>query len=562
MVKLLLLIAFLPFYLLAADVKIDASIDLENSEEKQPLKGSISITHDFNDKIDEKSFSLEDKPLPVEFVQQTKLSPSSPLVITFYRFTIEGKPKGLYILPAIKAIVGGQEYQSLPTTYEVGETAVPSTKTAKTQVENTNVSGKILKLDAIIQRPAQLYPGQRITVMYRYTFNDNIELTKEVLPLLQGDGFLMIGAPEVKNENQGSVSISEVSQVLEAIKPGVYKFDASHVEGYVYRTETFGSGRIYLKPMLEADAPSQTITVDPFPEKGKPASFNGAIGPFTHFATYLKSPDHMNVGDKIVLELDLTGIGQIEHAPLPALCCLPGFSGVFSQSDIPPKEEIKGTVKSFVVEMRPLTANVKAIPSIEYAYFDPKTKSYGTLTSQPIPITVTALPVQPVQPQKKEEAAPPTGQFSKTPQPIEIYGNKKLKPSDVANYRFGSWWVLMGVPLALAALLLQLYLRKYLREHKPVVKVKTSNLYLTEALKTEPSSNVFYQLLSKALIMRLVEKGKLKDAKTTPEQLPDEGVAGEVKNLLTRIEEKRFTGQEPVVDAAMIEEAKALYRKI
>jgi hypothetical protein len=172
--------------------------------------------------------------------------------------------------------------------------------------------------------------------------------------------------------------------------------------------------------------------------------------------------------------------------------------------------------------------------------------SYGTLKSKPIPIQVKALATTPhAQTPPQKGVAVPEKPFSKTPGPIEIY-----------------WWVLVLIPLALTALLVQLALRKYVENNKTSEPKKTSDLYFSEALKADPHSPVFYQLINKALILRLVEKGKLKDPKTPVDQLSAEGIAGEVKAHLMRLEEMRFAGPKTVIDDKWIAEAKALFRKI
>ena len=217
---------------------------------------------------------------------------------------------------------------------------------------------------------------------------------------------------------------------MEAVKPGSYKFDRANIQGYVYRNDPFG-GHIYLQPMLSAETPPMTITVLPFPEKGKPASFNGAIGPFSNFSAALLSSSSISVGDKIVLKIEISGQGQAANAPLPDLCCQPGFSGVFQLSDLPPVEKVSGNKKTFTVEMRPLIADIKSLPPIEFSYFIPASKTYGVLHSQAIPIAVKSLSIPPKEaPEgKKSNTPPPAADWKKVslePAPIEILGMEKM----------------------------------------------------------------------------------------------------------------------------------------
>lgn len=543
----------------ADDVTVDSVIDQSGGIwENQPLKGLISITHPAAAVVDESSFKLGNAPLTVEFVQDVKLS--NQLVLSYYKFNIEGKPKGLQILPSVTVKVGNKEYVSPQSTYQVGAVAAAVAPAEK-------AGGKsILKLESSLRGPAEIYPGTRFKVVYHYIFNDSIELLNETLPLLEGTGFLKIGTQEVKDSEEGEYSIREISQELEAVKPGLYKFDGAQIKGYAYRNDPFG-GHIYIKPMLNATTAPMSITVQAFPDKGKPASFNGAIGPFSEFTASLKSSSKISVGDKIVLNLKLTGKGQLAKAPLPELCCQPGFSGIFSLSDLPPLEKVQGSTKLFTVEMRPLSP-LKAIPSIEFSYFLPASKTYEALHSAPIPLTVEALPAAPVpspeEPDKsaKKEEDSKLQDWRKLPNtvvPIEITGIDKLTAGDMKNRFFGMWWVLGLIPFGVAVVIGQLLLQNYLKKHKGAVKPKKSQDIFEEAMRAGTESPLFYQLLCKAFILRLAEKGLVESDSLDPENLPAAGKAGEVRDFLLKIAEKRFTGQKSVFDDETIKQAKNLF---
>jgi hypothetical protein len=86
-----------------------------------PIQGSIMITHDANNPIDVHSFAFGDKPLKVELVQSVPISSYSHLMVSIYRFELEGMKKGIHTLQPIKVKVGGKEYQAPPLTIEVGD---------------------------------------------------------------------------------------------------------------------------------------------------------------------------------------------------------------------------------------------------------------------------------------------------------------------------------------------------------------------------------------------------------------------------------------------------------
>lgn len=84
-----------------------------------PIEGSVMITHDTKQTIDPSSFRLGDKRLNVKFVQSVPMSQQDHLVVTIYKFQLQGMKKGNHTLPPIKVKVGGKEYQAPPLMVQV-----------------------------------------------------------------------------------------------------------------------------------------------------------------------------------------------------------------------------------------------------------------------------------------------------------------------------------------------------------------------------------------------------------------------------------------------------------
>jgi hypothetical protein len=87
--------------------------------EGMPILGSVMITHDAKNLVDNNSFRLGDKPLKVEFVQTIVMSSYSNLVLSIYKFQLAGMKKGVQNLAPIKVKVGGKDYQAPPLTIEI-----------------------------------------------------------------------------------------------------------------------------------------------------------------------------------------------------------------------------------------------------------------------------------------------------------------------------------------------------------------------------------------------------------------------------------------------------------
>lgn len=557
-------------------VDISTSVDLYESYENHPLKGVALITHDVGLKIDISSFQLDNKAIQVTFVKNEKMSASSPLEVSIYNFELPAQPKGLYLLPSLSAIVNEKRYFSIPISYEVsGVEAVEGKSNAS------------LALKSYVEGPVFFYPGERGRFVYRFYFTGNIELKKEYLPLLEADGFKKIGGKQVKEAKEGALSIEEVAQEVEAIKPGEYQFPVSYVEGQAYHEDNL-KRRSYFQPALKAETSELSIKVMPFPTKNKPASFNGAVGKFTLEASRPNSSKEY-VGDKIELTIAVTGNRNLYTVHAPDLKLQPKFSGLFRLSDLPPAEEIRANTKYFKIELRPLSTAVNEIPPVEFSFFDPDSQKYSTLFSASIPLTVTdrpkisepAIPVKPAPleiPELKKvqpvEPSLPKQTFEQVPSPIvpmerpivppviEIQGNYALTVSDLKNRDLGTWWVLLLIPLGALFVWMQMLWRNYLRRNAAVVKTTSAHELFDEAMQAPPYSSQFFDLLNKAFLQRLVERGELISTEISPEKLSSKGATGVVRAFLCDIEEKRFSGTQGLSHAELMEQALILFNKI
>lgn len=562
---MLTLFILLPVFIWSSDVQVSSQADQINIYEKHPIKGMITVTHDENVKIDESSFLMENKPIKVEFVQNTKISPDNPLTITIYRFEIPEKPKGLYVLPEVSVKVGGKVYRSFPTSYEVRgekpeESPIPSPTlpqpATNSQSNNAPTSEGSLKLEAVVDGKNPLYPGETLRFIYRFYFSGNIELTREELPLLEAKGFLKIGDKEIKDYTQDNLSVNEIAQFVEAEKPGSFTLGPSIAEG-------LSNG----KTPLKSEAPAITVTVKPFPEADKPKSFNGAVGKFT-FNVSLKSVEEVNLGDEMTLLATVAGTGNFRTVTSPELCCQPGFSGFFRLSDLPPTSEMRGDAKYFTINLQPLSDSLKEIPSVEFSYFNPAEEKYVVLHSKPIPIIVKPskpLPVENLDENKKtplKQTEVPSEPIPVKPEAIEIQSNFKLRSEDLYNKTFGTWLSMLIIPLGIALLIYQKTLRDALIKKQKEVRPVTSSELFQKAFQEKTATPLFFDLLNKALKLGLVEAKLIPEAAIATEDLPNTGLTGDVRTFLSTIEERRFTGQGNITPAFLQDSSRTLFEKI
>jgi len=544
---------------LCAEVKVSAEMEESGLYENLPLKGMITISRPSGESIAENSFMLNNAPLAVDKVNEVKMTAEGDLVLSMYRFELKPQPKGLHALGSITVKVGGKEYRTNSTTYEV----LPMSPTAVVK-EPGSSQEVFLKLEAFVNGPTTLFPGQKTFVGYRYIFNGNIETTVENTPLLDAKGLVKVGDKIIKKAEQGDLSILQITQIVQGDKPGEYTYGPSILEGFAY--DDSSGKRVYSKKKLSTVVAPITITVKPYPVEGKPASFNGVIGNYTWKST-LVSPPKVSVGDEMEISIEASGKGNLDTLNLPELCCQPEMSGLFRLSDLPPVGKVEGETKRFDVKLTPLSTSAKEIPSLEFSSFDPDTQKYVVSHTEPIPISVTQLtppasapsqknlpPAAAAQPDWKKELVKTT--------PIEIQKNEPLSRFDLFNLPFGTWWSLLLIPFGIGLLIFQRNLIIYLEQAKKEVKTKNSGEIFEEAVKAQLGSPEQYSLLNRAFLLKLKEIGELDTSDIAPEQLPQEGVKGEVRAFLQGMEANRYAGKGKIQNENLLRSAKELFDRL
>lgn len=573
------LLLFLSFHgFVFGQVDITAGIDGAKGVENIPLNGTISISHKKSDPIDIGSFRLKGKPFKVELIKEVPVNNDGSYIISIFHFEIPGQEAGLYYLPGISVKVGHQDYQSISSTYEV--MSATSKKQSMYPSQNVELASNVeLKLEARMDGPVLLYPQQYFSFVYRFYFNGDIELTKEELPLLNGKGFKKIGDKVVKNIQEGNWNVQEIFQKFQAISPGEYSFPASFVEGYAYYEDPILKKKTYIKPKLHAEANPITVNVLAFPERGKPKSFQGAVGQFTVQSTLL-TPATVQVGEKMRLAIDIFSRDAfLESVQLPDIHQLPGIKGLFRLSDLPSVGSIKDNTKRFIIEIFPLTNSIKEIPKIEFSYFDPLANQYETIVTNPIPITViskidtdrkkeieTPVNVQESSEPKETlnlEPPPPQPEMKIPTAPIEIESIEK-DVSEVNEFEsfFGTWMLLWIIPFGILAILIQIAILHSLKNRKKMDKTIQSTEIWKEALEQPYPSSQFYNLLNKAFILKLYENKIISQPDINIEEIPNEGMAGEAKTLLLKFQEQRFSNTKPYSDEELLKQSKELFNRL
>lgn len=364
-----------------------------------------------------------------------------------HTYTVVGLEPGDYTIPALQVRVNGQTLTSDPVSLRIVRSD------PRTQLAYLRLS--------IPERP--VYAGEVFTVKLDLCLRDRIENIANVqLSPLQVESCTQLKQsrlPQQTERNEfGQFTVIPMVYTLVAARPGTLTIgpvDCSFVAevipeggrrdpfaGFGFGVFRFGETR----PIsLRADA--QKLQVLPLPEQGRPPEFNGAIGRFS--LSVVAGPTNVAVGDPVTVRVQIRGRGALDALKLPEQPDWQAFK------TYPPTENVQTSdplglegVKTFELIVVPQSAGIRALPPLRFAYFDPESRTYRQLASEPIPLQVRAGAATPLPALATEPPQPRT-----PPAPVrDIRGLKQQLGPIVATappwITRGSFWIAHSLPVA------------------------------------------------------------------------------------------------------------------
>ena len=133
------------------------------------------------------------------------------------------------------------------------------------------------------------------------------------------------------------------------------------------------------------------LEVVPLPTLGRPESFRGHVGRLEAAAWVDRT--ELQVGQVLTLRVRISGYGHLRAMPDPEIPFPVGLedSGPeIDHTDLPEQGDLRGT-RLYVYQLVAQREGSYRIPALEVSWFDPQSESYGTSTTEPFDISVTAV---------------------------------------------------------------------------------------------------------------------------------------------------------------------------
>ncbi len=316
----------------------------------------------------------------------SRINGQDSFAVTF-RYRVTPDKLGDFTVPPFTVIIGKETLKSEPLRLRVVADLPADKPPGAPPAENApEPPPAFLKL---IAPTNTVYVGEVFPIEVQLFFQtaQNVQIPQ---PRVEGVRFLLLRPSSQQTRTQIGNSIYNVvsfRNAAVATKPGrldlAFDTDLTVV---VSQGIVFGE----LRPMKLA-SPTQPITVLPLPKENVPPSFNGAVGSFEMNVT--AAPTNLPAGDPILVKTTLFGRGALDNVELPPQPAWRDFKFYPPNVKLDHADSLAmNNIKTFEQVVTANHARMKALPPLEFSFFDPEAKRYRTVRSTPIPLSLTPPP--------------------------------------------------------------------------------------------------------------------------------------------------------------------------
>ena len=448
-----------------------------------------------------------------------------------YTYVLQADKKGNFSIPPAKVKVEGKVYKSNSLNIEVidGKSAGARQKSSqqsgadeqKTQeAPGDKLFVRVLVNDRNVYRDEPIVATLKLYAQLRVSDLRNVKI-----PDFRGFYKQEIPTPDLRQLEKENVG-GEIYQtgvlkkyLLFPQQTGKITIEPFKLDFIVQkRVESGGSRSIfddffgsYQNVKMPVESDPVNVHVKSLPE-GKPVDFNGGVGSFRIEASLDKNSVKTNEG--VNLKVKISGNGNLKIFEAPQVNFPPELETYDPKvtNNINVSESGASGSKEYEYLIVPRTQGEYRIPSVKFSYFDLPSKSYKTITTDPVKLQV-----------ERGEGDSATGFTSSFSQKdVNMIGSdiRYIKTGDFDvkeknEFLFGSFWFyfvyIFGI---ICFVLLYLFQRKKMKENADtaLAKNKKANKFAKKRLKkaskhlADADKNQFYEETLNALWGYLSDK--------------------------------------------------------
>ena len=539
--SLKLSVRYLLCFLLGFNFLIEAQVTFEAKVSKRRLGLNERLRVDFEmnengDNFNPPSFSnFQVVSGPQQAVSRSWVNGVQSFSKT-YTYFLTPKIKGKVTIGQAIVTIGGEIYKTTPVEIEV-------TNSVKKPNDPNNVDNIVdgnIHLVAEVSKSTP-YLNEGLTVIYKLYFRNPISVSdvSELESPSYGDFWshlIKIGRAEInmRGSYKGE-SYNEViwrKAVLYPQKTGKLVLEPLTLNLSLSipsnRRDLFGR-RIMTQTQKTITTGEKVIVVKDLPQNNKPKNFSGAVGQFDF--DVILNKDLLKASESFQAKIKVKGKGNLKLFNLPAIN-VPNTLEVYEPEH---DEKVKITISGMQGTIEdnytivPQFQGKYPIPSIQFSYFDPKSKSYKILKSQDLIVDVFEGPTAVNTNRNLKSIAPKTSIPAVDNAFRYIKLETKFESIDKKSFwRSQLFWTLIIFPVFILSISFLLK-RIFCGRNEDVTKQKQrraeqlTKKYLSSAKKHFDDQAQFYEVLERALHNYLKAKLKIETTELSKSK---------IKNLL------------------------------
>ena len=494
-----------------------------------------------------------------------------------YTYILMATAEGSYTLPAASIVADGEQMLSNAVEIKV----LPADKAAASGTGSSQSNGRTGTSRASASSVADSDLFIRATVSKSSVYEQEaFLLTYKIYTLVDLRGFDNVKLPDFKGFHSQEVELPTIRRwslehyngrnyqttiyrqfVLFPQQAGKLTIEPARFDASVARAMQtidpfeafFNGGSNYMEIKKPLITPRITIDAKPLPA-GKPEGFSGGVGDFNISATI--SSNSVKTNDAVTLKLIISGTGNMKLMDTPEVHFPEEFEIYDPKVDNKFRLTNNGLSGNQVIEYLaiPRTEGDYTIPPVQFSYFDCKSQTYKTLSTEAFPLHVE---------KGSGDATQVVANFvSKEDLKVLNQDIRYIKLGDVSlsprgRFFLGSLacWLWYVVP-ALAFVVLFVLYRKQIAANANLayVRTKKANKMAVKRLKSagrllaEGKQNDFYDEVLKALWGYVADKLSISTSSLTKDNVADklrqhgvdDTLVGDFLSLLDTCEFARF----------------------
>jgi len=311
-----------------------------------------------------------------------------------YTYRLQPYETGNLVIEPIGVTIGGQTYSTQPIAVRVTQgtgaagapPAQPAQPGAQVSAPAPALTGQDFYVEALVDNPTP-YVGQQ--VVYTFRFYQAANLWDQ--PQYQGPTFTGFWnedqSDQVDYRIQAAGRVYQVTEISSILFPSVIGPVTIDPARLTIPGGFFSRGQTMQTHAVELD-------VQPLPPNA-PQGFNGAVGQYS--VTGSVDAAQGKVNEPLTWKVALSGRGNVTTAPDPIWTEMPGWRDFETQASVH-SELVDGQVvgtRTYERLLVPTAQGERAIPALEYVFFDPIAGEYQTIATEPIPVSIAPGAAEP-----------------------------------------------------------------------------------------------------------------------------------------------------------------------